>query len=299
LSHRSKLDSKTRDKYYYLENGGEGVDVYILDTGIYTEHIDFEGRAFWGKTILKNHGHSQMDGHGHGTHCSSTILGKQFGVAKKANIFAVKVVDETGKGTTADLIKGIEWVTNTHLRKIQASKSSRKTKTFKGSVVNISLGGGKSPVVERAINSAVDAGLHIAVAAGNDNDQSCHYSPAGAEKAITVAASNIHDEKAWFSNHGKCVDIFAPGVDILSAWIGNNTASKYTSGTSIATPHVAGLIAYYLSLQPEENSAYAVLGNSPETLKKRLIAVATRGILVGIPAGTPNVSRIELRVLGF
>jgi cerevisin len=282
ISHRDALSFGNFNKYLYSEDGGEGVDAYVIDTGTNIDHVDFEGRASWGKTIPEND--EDIDGNGHGTHCSGTIAGKKFGVAKKANVYAVKVLKSNGSGTMSDVVKGVEWAANAHTESISAAKKGKK-KGFKGSVANMSLGGGKSRVLDLSVNAAVDAGLHFAVAAGNDNANSCNYSPAAAEKAVTVGASNLADERAYFSNYGTCNDIFAPGVNILSTWTGSKYATNVISGTSMASPHVCGLLAYFLSLQPSNSSAYAVASITP----KQLIAIGTTGALSDIPSDTANV----------
>jgi len=154
----------------------------------------------------------------------------------------------------------------------------------------MSLGGGKSPALDRAVNGAVAAGIHFAVAAGNDNADSCNYSPAAAENAVTVGASALDDSRAYFSNYGKCNDIFAPGLNILSTWIGSKYAVNTISGTSMASPHIAGLLAYYLSLQPASDSAFAVAEITPKKLKENLISIATEGALSDVPSDTKNVA---------
>lgn len=287
ISHRSSLGFGNFQDYLYSADGGEGVDAYVIDTGTNTDHVDFEGRASWGKTIPAND--EDADGNGHGTHCSGTIAGKKYGVAKKANVYAVKVLKSNGSGTMSDVMKGVEWAANEHTKKVAAAKKGKGKKTFKGSVANMSLGGGKSPGLDLAVNAAVDAGLHFAVAAGNDNADSCNYSPAAAAKAVTVGASTLSDERAYFSNFGKCNDIFAPGLNILSTWIGSKTATNSISGTSMASPHIAGLLAYFLSLQPASSSAYAVAEITPKQLKDNLISIATPGMLSDVPKSTQNV----------
>jgi cerevisin len=287
ISHRDSLSFGTFNKYLYAEEGGEGVDAYVIDTGTNTKHVDFESRANWGKTIPE--GDADEDGNGHGTHCSGTIAGKKYGVAKKANVYAVKVLRSNGSGTMSDVVKGVEWAAEAHIKKAKDAKSG-KVKGFKGSVANMSLGGGSSRTLDLAVNAAVDAGIHFAVAAGNDNADACSYSPAAAEKAVTVGASTLADERAYFSNYGKCTDIFAPGLNILSTWIGSKYAVNTISGTSMASPHIAGLLAYYVSLQPSSDSAYAVDEITPKKLKEALITVATSGALTDIPSDTPNVS---------
>lgn len=168
----------------------------MIDTGTNTDHVDFEGRAKWGKTIPD--GDEDEDGNGHGTHCSGTIAGKKFGVAKKANVYAVKVLRSNGSGSMSDVVRGVEWAAQSH------SKAAKdKKKGWKGSVANMSLGGGKSRTLDLAVNAAVDAGMHFSVAAGNDNADACNYSPAAAEKAMTVGASTLGDGRAYFSNYGK------------------------------------------------------------------------------------------------
>ena len=287
ISHRDGLRFSTFDKYLYSADGGEGVDVYVIDTGTNYKHVDFEGRASWGKTIPT--GDADEDGNGHGTHCSGTIAGKKFGVAKKAKVIAVKVLRSNGSGSMSDVVKGVEWAANSHSEKVEAAKKKGK-KGFKGSAANMSLGGGKSPTLDLAVNAAVDAGIHFAVAAGNDNADSCNYSPASAEKAVTVGASDLYDARAYFSNFGKCNDIFAPGVDILSTWKGSKYATNIISGTSMASPHIAGLLAYFLSLQPSKDSDYAVAAITPKKLKQNLISIATPDKLSDCPSSTSNVS---------
>jgi cerevisin len=282
ISHRKSLGFSDFNKYLYAADAGEGVDVYVIDTGTNVNHVDFEGRATWGKTIPAND--ADEDGNGHGTHCSGTVAGKKYGVAKKASIYAVKVLRSNGSGTMADVVKGVEWAANAHTEKVKSGK-----KGFKGSAANMSLGGGKSPALDRAVNGAVEAGIHFAVAAGNDNADSCNYSPAAAEQAITVGATALDDSRAYFSNYGKCNDIFAPGLSILSTWIGSPYATNTISGTSMASPHIAGLLAYYLSLQPASDSEYAVAAITPKELKQSIISIATEGALSDVPADTKNV----------
>jgi cerevisin len=286
ISHRDSLSFGTFNKYLYSSDGGEGVDVYVIDTGTNIEHVDFEGRAHWGKTIPS--GDEDVDGNGHGTHCSGTVAGKKYGVAKKANVYAVKVLKSNGSGTMSDVVKGVEWAAISHQKKVEIAKKDKK-KGFKGSAANMSLGGGKSVTLDLAVNAAVDAGIHFAVAAGNDNADSCNYSPAAAEKAVTVGASTFSDERAYFSNYGKCNDIFAPGLNILSTWIGSEYAVNTISGTSMASPHIAGLLAYFLSLQPKSDSAYAVADITPKKMKENLIAIATQDALTDVPSDTENV----------
>ncbi|KIL60482.1 hypothetical protein M378DRAFT_130625 [Amanita muscaria Koide BX008] len=326
VSHRSKLTLGTFNKYVYDDAGGEGVDVYVIDTGINIEHVEFEGRASWGKTIPAND--VDEDGNGHGTHCAGTIASHKYGVAKKANVYAVKVLGSNGSGSMSDVVSGVSFAAN-------AARS--KAGKNKGSVANMSLGGGKSPALDKAVNKAVDAGLHFAVAAGNDNKDACNYSPAAAANAVTVGASTLGDERAYFSNWGSCVDVFAPGLNILSTYKGSPQATASLSGTSMASPHTAGLLAYLLSIYPspqfnpifdqESNlislqspeqtfelysiiraslpgwiSAYmpspklvdALTAPIPKTLtptqlKKALLALASEGLLAPLPDKTVNL----------
>ena len=287
ISHRHRLSFSTFNKYMFSDYCGEGVDAYIIDTGINTDHVDFEGRASWGKTIPTDD--EDVDGNGHGTHCAGTVAGKKYGVAKKANVHAVKVLGSSGSGTMSDVVKGVEWAALSHAKNVEDAQKGEGKKGFKGSVANMSLGGGKSISLNRAVSAAIDMGLHFAVAAGNDNDDSCNYSPANTEKAITVGASTLSDSRAYFSNFGKCNDIFAPGLNIESTWTGSKYATNTISGTSMASPHIAGLMAYFLSLQPAHGSGYSVAAITADELKKELLAVATTGALSDIPSDTNNV----------
>lgn len=283
ISHREKLNLGSFNKYLYDDDAGKGVTSYIIDTGINVDHKDFEGRAVWGKTIPTND--ADIDGNGHGTHCAGTIASKHYGVAKNADVVAVKVLRSNGSGTMSDVVKGVEFAAQSHQKAVKDQK-----KGFKGSTANMSLGGGKSPALDLAVNAAVKAGIHFAVAAGNENQDACNTSPAAAENAVTVGASTLSDDRAYFSNWGKCVDIFAPGLNILSTYIGTDTATATLSGTSMASPHVAGLLTYFLSLQPGADSEYfrATGGVTPAQLKKKLIEYSTKDVLADLPEDTPN-----------
>lgn len=256
------------DLYQYPSSAGKDVDVYIIDTGINVDHEDFEGRAKWGKTIPLFD--LDIDGNGHGTHCAGTIGSKTYGVAKKANLIAVKVLRTSGFGTNSDVIKGVEWVTKQH------RKNARKGKK---SAANMSLGGGRSVTLEKVVNRAVESGVHFAVAAGNDAEDACEYSPAAASGPITVGASTSADSMAYFSNFGKCVDIFAPGLDIKSTWIGSKDAVNTISGTSMASPHVAGVLALYLG----EGDW------TPKALKEELRTRALKKVINSVPLDTANL----------
>jgi cerevisin len=194
-----------------------------------------------------------QDGNGHGTHCAGTIASRKYGVAKGANVIAVKVLGSNGSGSMSDVVGGVVWAAQSAAAKMQEAqaefKATGKSK-HKGSVANMSLGGGKSRALDDAVNRAVTSGMHFAVAAGNDNKDACNYSPAAAELAVTVGASTVSDDRAYFSNHGPCVDVLAPGLNILSTWIGSTRATNTISGTSMASPHTAGLLAHLLSIYP-------------------------------------------------
>lgn len=280
ISHRDKLSLGSFNKYLYDSEGGEGVTAYVVDTGINIEHENFEGRAVWGKTIPFND--EDIDGNGHGTHCAGTIGSVTYGVAKKADIVAVKVLRSNGSGSMSDVVKGVDYVANDHLKNGKGRKAS---------TANMSLGGGNSPTLDMAVNAAVEAGIHFAVAAGNEDQDACNSSPASAANPITVGASTLSDDRAYFSNWGKCVDIFAPGLNILSTYIGSTSATAVLSGTSMASPHVCGLLTYFLSLQPDSDSAFSEgkIEITPSFMKAKLLEYGTKDVLSDIDANTPNV----------
>jgi cerevisin len=245
-----------------------------VDTGINIHHHDFGGRAEWGATIPD--GDEDVDGNGHGTHCAGTIAGAKYGVAKKAKVVAVKVLRSNGSGSMSDVIKGIEFVALQHQEQVNKSGKAK-------SVANMSLGGGRSRALDRVVDAAVEAGVVFAVAAGNDGSDACNYSPAASKLAITVGASTVDDTNAWFSNNGKCVDVFAPGKDITSTWIGSDSATNTISGTSMASPHIAGLSALVLG---EDSSDM-----TPKQVKDYILGHATKDALkfFFVPRSTPNL----------
>ncbi|PLW49117.1 hypothetical protein PCASD_02995 [Puccinia coronata f. sp. avenae] len=248
ISHRHKLKFSTFNVYPFEDPAGLGVDAYVIDTGVNIEHEELEGRAKWGKTIPDD---VDIDSNGHGSHVAGTIASRTYGVAKNATIIAVKVLGAGGSGSMSDVVAGVVWAAEAAATKAR-DEAAKKDSKHKGSVANMSLGGGNSPSLDQAVNAAVDTGLHFAVAAGNDNRDACTFSPAAAKKPITVGASTIQDERAYFSNHGKCVDIFAPGLNIKSIWNNGKKSTNTISGTSMASPHIAGLAAYFLSIYPEK-----------------------------------------------
>ncbi|OMH84827.1 Subtilisin-like protease [Zancudomyces culisetae] len=276
VSQRAGLTISNYDKYYHDPKGGNGVLAYVVDTGVNIEHQDFEGRAEWGKTVP--FGDEDIDGNGHGTHVAGTIAGKKYGIAKKAKVIAVKVLRSNGSGSMSDVVAGVSFVAKD--AKERAVKASKAGKVL-NSVANMSLGGGYSRALNQAVDEAVSNGIHFVVAAGNDNRDACSYSPASSASAITVGSTDLSDNRSSFSNFGPCVNVFAPGRNILSTWIGSKTASRSISGTSMASPHVCGLAAYFLSLadQPLTTSQLA----------KLITESATKGIVTSPGAGSPNL----------
>jgi subtilisin family serine protease len=244
---------------YTYNADGSGVRVYIIDTGINFTHVDFEGRASLGFDVFAGSG---VDCNGHGTHVSGTVAGKTYGVAKKALLLAVRVLDCSGSGTVSGVIAGIDWVTGHRVLP---------------AVANMSLGGGYSSTLNAAVKNSYNSGVTYAVAAGNSGANACSFSPSSEPSAITVAATDIRDAFAYFSNSGPCVDISAPGVSITSDWMGSTTAVNTISGTSMASPHVAGAAALYLSVNP---------GATPAQVTSALTSNATTGVITGIPGST-------------
>jgi len=259
--------------YSYFGSAGANVVAYVIDTGVFLTHSEFEGRAKFGFNAISNEGPD--DGNGHGTHVAGTIGGITYGVAKKVTIVAVKVLSSGGSGTWAGVVAGVDWVTKDH--------QSRGANAL--SVGNMSLGGGKTPTLDSAVTASVAAGVNHVVAAGNDGQNACNYSPANVPTAITVGATTSSDGRAYFSNIGTCVDIFAPGMSITSAWIGSETAINTISGTSMASPHVAGAVAMHLGHLDNEGLGIP----TPEVVAFYLTEVATENALSGIPSGTVNL----------
>ncbi|KAI1205306.1 subtilisin-like protein [Annulohypoxylon truncatum] len=259
LSHKSGTSG-----YVYDSSAGTGTCAYVIDTGIYTEHTEFEGRATFAANYVDS---SDTDGNGHGTHVAGTIGSKTYGVAKKTQLYAVKVLDASGSGTTSGVIAGMNFVT-----------SDVKTRSCAaGAVANMSLGGGSSSSINSAAKAMINAGVFLAVAAGNDNQNAANSSPASEPSVCTVGATTNTDARASYSNYGAVVDIFAPGTNILSTWKGGSTNT--ISGTSMATPHIAGLGAYLLALEGKK---------TPQELCSYIVSTANSGLLTSIPSGTVN-----------
>ncbi|MFG2711490.1 S8 family serine peptidase [Streptomyces goshikiensis] len=250
-------------KYDYPDSAGEGVTAYVIDTGIRVTHKDFGGRATSGFDAVDNDD-SADDGNGHGTHVAGTIAGTSHGVAKKAKLVAVRVLDDKGSGSTEQVVAGIDWVTKNHSGP---------------SVANMSLGGGVDEALDEAVKRAIASGVTFAVAAGNDATDAGQGSPSRVPEAITVASSTIDDAQSSFSNFGAVVDLYAPGSDITSDWNDSDTGTKTISGTSMATPHVAGAAAVYLAGHPSATPAQAA---------SALTAAATSGAVTNPSAGTVN-----------
>lgn len=230
---------------YTYNRTGKGVNAYIVDTGIRTSHNEFEGRAKAGWDFVANRAGNGTDCHGHGTHVAGTVGGKTYGVAKAVTLTALRVLNCKGSGSYDDIIAALDWV----------AQNGQKP-----GVVNMSLGGGASSTVDKAIKNTTNAGFAIVVAAGNEGKDSCTKSPARAKEAITVGATDSNDRRASFSNYGQCVDVWAPGVNITSSYSSSNTATRSWNGTSMAAPHVAGIAALYLQGAPNA-SATSVINN--------------------------------------
>jgi subtilisin family serine protease len=216
---------------YTYNATGSGVTAYIIDTGIHITHNEFSGRASYGYDSVDNDANAD-DCHGHGTHVSGTVGGSTYGVAKGVSLVAVRVLNCSGSGTISGVIAGINWVTTAH--------------TSGKAVANMSLGGSVSTSLDTAVKNSIADGIVYAIAAGNNNRDACKFSPARVPEAITVGATTSSDGRASYSNYGKCLDLFAPGSSISSAWNTSDAATNTISGTSMATPHVTGVAALYL-----------------------------------------------------
>ena len=262
LDRIGQRDLPLNQTYSYTATGA-GVNVYIIDTGIRATHTQFGGRASVGFDAVGD-GQNGNDCNGHGTHVSGTVGGSTFGVAKSVRLFAVRVLSCSGSGSNAGVIAGVDWVTAHRVRP---------------AVANMSLGGGVSTALDNAVRNSIASGVTYAIAAGNSNANAANFSPARVTEAITVGATTMTDARSSFSNFGAGVDIFAPGSAILSAWRTSDTATNTISGTSMATPHVAGVAARFLQNNPTASAA---------TVRNELVAQATLNHLSGVAAGTAN-----------
>lgn len=251
------------DGTYRYSSVGSGVTAYIIDTGIYTAHGEFGGRAYGAFTSVAD-GNGTNDCNGHGTHVAGTVGGATYGVAKGVRLAGVRVLDCAGSGTWSGVIAGVDFVTYTH---------------DGPSVANMSLGGGFSQALNDAVSESIAQGVVYSLAAGNSNADACNTSPASTPAALTVAATDSTDTRAWFSNYGSCVDVFAPGVSITSAWNSGTSATNTISGTSMAAPHVAGLAAQFLQANPSATQS---------VVNQVFKATAASGVVTN-PAGSPNL----------
>lgn len=249
---------------YNYGSSGAGVQIYVVDTGIRSTHQEFTGRVNTGFSAIADTNGTQ-DCNGHGTHVSSIAAGTTFGVAKSATLTPVRVLGCDGSGTTSGVISGLDWIAGQY---VSGSKA----------VVNMSLGGGASSAMDTAVNSLLNLGITVVVAAGNSKADACTSSPARVPGAITVAATTNADSFATYSNYGSCVDLAAPGSAINGAWFTGDNASAILSGTSMASPHAAGVAAVFLA------GSY----QAPNTVSLALTNAATKGIISSTPAGTVN-----------
>ncbi|MEU1860917.1 S8 family peptidase [Streptomyces gardneri] len=253
---------------YTYDTTASNVTAYIIDTGIRTSHGEFGGRASVGTDTVGG-GQNGQDCQGHGTHVAGTVGGAKYGVAKGVKLVAVRVLDCNGSGTTAGVIAGVDWVT---------------ANAVKPAVANMSLGGGANASLDDAVRRSIASGVTYALAAGNGNflglpAKACNYSPARVAEAITVGATDSADKRASFSNYGTCVDLFAPGVSVTSAWKDSDTATNTISGTSMAAPHTAGVAALYLAANPAA---------TPAQVGTALVNNATSGKVQDPKSGSPN-----------
>jgi subtilisin family serine protease len=262
LDRIDQRDLPLNNSYTYNQTG-QGVHVYIIDTGVRASHQEFSGRMGNGADFVGD-GNGTNDCNGHGTHVAGTTGGTTYGVAKQVTIHAVRVLNCQGSGATSGVIAGVDWVT--------ANSPSP-------AVANMSLGGGASTSLDNAVANSINSGVSYAIAAGNSNANACNYSPARVGAANTVGSTTSSDARSSFSNYGTCLDIFAPGSSITSAWHTSNTATNTISGTSMASPHVAGAIALYLQTNP---------GASPSTVTQALVNNATTGRVSNPGSGSPN-----------
>ena len=262
------------NRYQYPNSGGQDVTVYVVDTGLRSTHSDFTGRVSPGRNFVSSGGFlfgggsvdpaDTEDCNGHGTHVAGTAVGTTWGVAKQANIAPVRVLGCNGSGSNSGVIAGVDWVAGNHR---------------KPAVANMSLGGTNSTALDTAVRNAVNAGVTMVVAAGNDNVNACNGSPNRVAEALTVGATTREDRRSSFSNYGACVDLFAPGSDITSAWYQSDTQTASLNGTSMAAPHAAGAAALYLAANPSA---------SPSAVNLALVNDAVTGVIGNVGSQSPN-----------
>jgi subtilisin family serine protease len=253
--------SNTLNGTYIYTATASNVTAYVIDTGLLPSHTQFGGRA---ASVYNSVGGSNDDCNGHGTHVAGTIGGSTYGVAKAVRLRGVKVLNCSGSGSTSGIIAGVDWV---------------RANAVKPAVANLSLGGGYSSSTNTAVNNLANSGVFVAVASGNSNADACNYSPASAANVTSVNSSTSSNAKSSFSNYGSCTHLYAPGSSITSAWHTSTTATNTISGTSMASPHVAGVGALYLAGNPSASNA---------TVRSWIINNATVGVISGNPSGTPN-----------
>jgi len=252
------------DRAYEYDLTGAGVNVYVMDTGVRITHQEFEGRAHHAYSAFHDN-YGADDCHGHGTHVAGIIAGKTYGVAKAAQIYSVRVLGCDGSATTSEVLAGLDWLMANHI---------------KPAVVNMSMGGPSSFVLDDAVADAIKAGIVVVVASGNESKDACNSSPAGLAQALVVGASTSSDSMASFSNFGSCLDLFAPGTEIRSAWNSSNTSVETADGTSMASPFVAGVVALYLENNPQA---------SPDAIINNLLEDATPNRLSNLGVHSPNL----------
>jgi subtilisin family serine protease len=263
-----RIDQRQRplNGTYVYDRTGDGVTAYIIDTGILPGHQDFGGRVRTGFTAFSD-SYGSSDCNGHGTHVAGTVAGARWGVAKEATLVPVRVLSCSGSGSWSGVVAGIDWTIADHAAGTPA-------------VANMSLGGGRSSTIDAAVRAGVADGITFVVAAGNSNTSACNSSPAGEPLALTVGSTTSSDARSSFSNYGTCVDLFAPGSSITSAWWTSSTATNTISGTSMASPHVAGAAALVLDAEPAA---------SPATVAERILTQATPSVVTGAGTGSPNL----------
>ena len=264
LDRIDQRDRPLNGTFVYTRTGA-GVKAYIIDTGIRKTHTQFGGRAIDGFDAVDG-SLPAADCNGHGTHVSGTVGGSTYGVAKGVTLVAVRVLDCNGSGSTSGVIAGIDWVRGNHA-------------SGQPAVANMSLGGGASTALDNAVVNCINDGVTFAIAAGNSNANACNSSPARVAAAITVGSTTSSDARSSFSNYGSCLDIFAPGSSITSSWSTSDTATNTISGTSMATPHVAGVAALYLQSNP---------GASPATVRNALVNNSSLNKISNAGSGSPN-----------
>jgi len=265
VSQLGSVDNGKNTYYSYNLQDGSGVDIYVLDTGIYCNHPDFRGRCTWGANFIPGSGDEDVNGHG--TACAGVAAGSILGISKQSHLYAVKVLGDNGSGTFAQIVSGVNWV------------QSRHESNQRPSVVLMALGGGtESAAMRTAIENAVNAGVFFAAAAGGSNANTCNSYPAGYPFVFGVGASDENDNRASYSNYGPCTKVYAPGSLITTAWPDGSTIT--ISGTSMSCAHAAGQAAVVLSTNPSY---------TPSQLSDALVASAQKGILKNIPNGPNNL----------